>query len=462
MPAAALPDTCARLLVIANDRRLADAVADGPVYYETVVIPDARSGITALQEAGYDIILADLDSLGDVEGAVTRLARLGGAALLLVVAETESVSAAVEALQAGAHECLSYPLSADTLTARIATIEERYQRRSGPLSLRKPSPARAARFIAQAPLMQVVREQLTRIAQSSAPVFLTGEGGTGKHLAAETLHSLGPNADKPFVAINCAMTPPPLDGSSPHAGLMQLAGQDAAEALITAGGGTLYLNEISALRPAAQARLLSFVDPDLAVSVTGSGPKLGLRIVCSTRQSAAALVREHGLRQDLFYRLNVLPIHLPPLRQRPEDVLPLALSFLRRVARGEGKGFGDFTAGAMAYLEAHEWPGNVRQLENLIQRTVSLFDGRVVTPQMLAAADVEGLSGRGSAAMISAEAEPDIQPMWRQEQRIIEEAIARFNGNVARAAAALEISPSTIYRKKQAWDERSGDIAGAA
>lgn len=459
MPAAASSDRPARLLLVDRERSLADIVSARPDVFELTHVTTGHAGAAALQAAGYDIVLADLESLADLanepERAVAKLARLGGTALLLVVSTTDLVSAAVEALQAGAHDCLAQPLSVEDLTARIAVLRARHDRRGVlPALSRTPVPG-PGRLVAYAPQMQAIVEQLTRIAGSPAPVFLSGEGGTGKRLTAETLHMLGPQASLPFVAVNCAVAAPRVEITSVNDSLGRLAGADGAQSLVRAGGGMLYLHEVGALGAAAQALLLQFLEPN------GAGPAfdadaqpLSLRIVCSTRKSPAELVRECTLRQDLFYRLNVLPIHLPPLRQRPEDIVPLAAHFLRSFARSAGKPMAGFSSGARAYLEAHDWPGNVRQLENLVRRVVSMFDAVMVTPQMLAAADIEGRAGMHRTAGATAEADGEILPMWQQEQQIIETAIARCGGNIARAAAALEISPSTIYRKKQAWEER--------
>jgi two-component system repressor protein LuxO len=171
------------------------------------------------------------------------------------------------------------------------------------------------------------------------------------------------------------------------------------------------------------------------------------------------LIASRRFREDLFYRLHVLPIHLPPLRQRAADILVLARLFLERFALEERKTFAGFGATAANALIARDWPGNVRQLQNLVRRIVVMFDGGEITAQMVEAADVE-------SATLSDEPEPAatprvILPMWRQEQRIIEEAIRSFSGNVALAAAALELSPSTIYRKRQAWADMD-DKRGAA
>jgi len=156
------------------------------------------------------------------------------------------------------------------------------------------------------------------------------------------------------------------------------------------------------------------------------------------------------LREDLFYRLHVLPIHLPPLRQRPSDVLPLARHFLERFGREQGKRFAGFSPEAIAVLGASEWPGNVRQLENLMRRIAVLGDGGEVSAAMVLSS---AAAGELSTPAHRAERRALVRPMWEQEQRIIEDAIASFGGNVSLAAAALEISPSTIYRKRQSWAE---------
>ena len=461
MPAAAPPDALQHLLVICRDAELADTLSGAGIAKSVQHAENGRSGAALLQADSFDVVLADLDSLADPDmtpdAAIGRLARLGKAALLLVVTGSDSVSAAVEALQAGAHDCLVRPVTPEELDARIAILRTRHDRH-GAASL-PPHGAHgtgSGRFIAHAPQMQVVLEHLERIAASPAPVFLSGEQGTGKRLAAETLHALGPHAGQPFIAIDCtrpltAEPDPELDE-----GLVRLAGSDGARALTRAGGGMLYLREIGALGAIEQARLLSFVEPD-------TPGQLDLRVVCSTRQSPAELAGSKALRQDLFYRLNVLPLHLPPLRQRQEDVAPLAAHFLGRFSRQAARRFAGFSTSAIAYLDGHDWAGNVHELETLIERTVAMFDGLTVTPQMLAAADSDGQAASAGGAIVAAlETDGDILPMWQQEQRIIEAAIARYNGNIARAAAALEISPSTIYRKKQAWEERTGPLAGAA
>ena len=208
-----------------------------------------------------------------------------------------------------------------------------------------------------------------------------------------------------------------------------------------------------------QTKLLRFLQTGTVTRIgEGAARPVDVRVICATNRNPMQLIAERRFREDLFYRLHVLPIHLPPLRQRPADILPLARHFLEHFAHEEGKHFARLSAETSSMFVARDWPGNVRQLQNLIRRIVVMFDGVEVTAAMVSAADIEShatLQSAVPAAPMARQRQP-VVPMWRQEQRIIEEALERFNGNIAQAAAALEISPSTIYRKRQAWEQMEG------
>ena len=282
MPAVALSDIPQRLLVIDRDADLAEILSGAGIARHVHHVDSGRDGAAVLQHETYDVILADLASVDDLdrgaEAAVTRLARLGASALLIVVSGSDSVSAAVGALQAGAHDCIARPFSAQDLGDRIAVLHTRHDRHAHQAFSARAVPGGTSRFIARAPRMQVVLDHLQRIAHSPAPVFLSGERGTGKLLAAETLHALGPHAGQPFVAMDCTAPESDEPDETLDEGLCQLAGTAGARALTKAGGGTLYLREIGALGAAGQARLLSFVEPD------APGP-IELRIVCGTARA---------------------------------------------------------------------------------------------------------------------------------------------------------------------------------
>uniref|UniRef100_UPI002FC7DD56 sigma-54 interaction domain-containing protein n=1 Tax=Devosia sp. TaxID=1871048 RepID=UPI002FC7DD56 len=280
----------------------------------------------------------------------------------------------------------------------------------------------------------------------------------GKDVCAEALHAEGPRYGKRMVAINCAAIPRDLMESELFGvarGAFTGAHEDRKGAAELADGGTLFLDEIGEMDLSLQSKLLRFLQTGTLSRVGESGVRhVDVRVICATNRNPMQLITEKKFREDLFYRLHVLPIHLPPLRQRPTDIMVLARHFLALYATEEHKRFSGFAPEVASLLTSAEWPGNVRQLQNLVRRLVVMCDGGEITMPMLSAADIES---RGVVVAPEPASRADrrqaILPMWQQEQRIIEDAIASFGGNVSLAAAALEISPSTIYRKRQGWAE---------
>ncbi|WP_309802722.1 sigma-54 dependent transcriptional regulator [Methylopila jiangsuensis] len=365
-----------------------------------------------------------------------------------------SVGLAVEAMRRGAVDFVLKPFTPDTFARRLRPrFAERPVPRDAPAPFTPETDAPDATFggfVGGSGAMRAVYDQIARIAPSKAPVFVTGESGAGKELCAEALHARSPRARGPFVALNCGAIPRELMESEIFGhvrGAFTGAAEDRAGAAEAASGGTLFLDEIGEMELALQAKLLRFLQ-------TGEFRRVGdtrarradIRIVCATHRDPFAEVAAGRFRQDLFYRLHVLPIRLPPLRERGEDVILLAEAFLARFAAEEGRAFTRFAPEVLERFRAYGWPGNVRELQNVIRRSVVLDDGEAVTLDML---PPELTRTRGAAT--SAAAEADVEPFHVQERRIIESAIAAFGGNLARAAAALEISPSTIYRKRERW-----------
>jgi two-component system repressor protein LuxO len=421
-----------------------------------------KAAAEALRGATFGVVLADLASLADLgtqdEETVGRLVRLAQGALFLAMADGGSVSRAVAAMRAGAHDYLPRPIDGATLTRRIGELAERHGKTDLAYRRRPSASTGFSGFVGASSSMQFVYDQIARIAPSNAPVFITGESGTGKDVCAEALHRGGPRADRGFIAINCAAIPRELMETELFGavrGAYTGANEDRPGAAEMAHGGTLFLDEIGELDLSLQAKLLRFLQTGTITRVgeTRTRP-LDVRVICATNRNPMQLIAERAFREDLFYRLHVLPIHLPPLRQRPGDIMVLAQHFLARYASEENKSFAGFAADAAQQLTGAEWPGNVRQLQNLVRRIVVMFDGGEIGAAMLAAADIESRATLAPAPR--AELRQAVLPMWQQEQRIIEDAIAAFGGNISMAAAALEISPSTIYRKRQSWAEQAG------
>lgn len=454
-----------RVLVIEDDpavRRL--TVAALVAHQNLVRIREAANlaeGVTLLRDENFSAALLSLD--GADGSAAERIAALREAGLLGPIVATSrkgSVSIAVEAMRGGADDFVVKPYQPADLARRLANLIRMEASRELPTS--QPDIAGNTEgfegFIGASDAIRQLYDQIVRIAPSKAPVFITGESGTGKEVCAEAIHARSDRASGPFIALNCSAIPKELMESEIFGhvkGAFTGAHEERAGAAELAHGGTLFLDEICDMDFALQAKLLRFVQ-------TGTVRRVGdvrqrhvdVRFVCATNRDPASDVATGRFREDLYYRLHVLPLHLPPLRERAGDIVRLARAFLARYAEEEGRAFAGFTLEAEAALEEFAWPGNVRQLQNVIRRVVVLHNSEYVSAEMLP------LSPDGSAHEASRDTgvlprteSPAIAPYRMQEQKIIEKALAAFGGNAQKAAAALEIAPSTIYRKLQSWTQ---------
>lgn len=323
-------------------------------------------------------------------------------------------------------------------------------------------------FVGSSPSMQAVYQIIGNVAVSRATVFITGESGTGKEVCAQAIHRKSPRFDKPFVTLNCAAIPKDLLESELFGhvkGAFTGAYTERQGVAAQAHGGTLFLDEIGEMDLSIQSKMLRFVQTGTFQKVGGSKlESVDVRLVCATNRDPLKEVEAGRFRADLYYRLHVIPIHLPRLADRGEDVLLIANRFLSEFSVEEGKTFIGFDSEAEAKLRAYNWPGNVRQLQNIIRNIVVLHQGGLVTsdmfPHPLLSRSVEvntahlpspdpGSEVRQPAPKSSAL--QAIRPLWLEEKEIIERAIDLCGGNIPKAAALLEISPSTIYRKRLSW-----------
>ncbi|MTI18602.1 sigma-54-dependent Fis family transcriptional regulator [Rhodobacteraceae bacterium RKSG542] len=445
---------------------------------QPVVFTDLQRLLKHLSLGSVDAVIADLETLGS-EDALSHIAASCPEAIILAVSSTGSVTRAVSAMHHGAHDFLVKPYSAKALSDKLS-IHLKSRSRRATAHIHKddardypqartgtPSPA-FEQFIGSSPAMAGVYDQIVRMSSSNAPAFITGESGTGKELCAQALHNRSGRHNGPFIAINCSAIPADLMESElfGHAkGSFTGASEDKRGAAEAANGGTLFLDEIGEMDLRLQAKLLRFLQTGMVQRVGETVTRrVDIRIICATNRRPLKEIEAGRFREDLFYRLHVLPITLPALRERSEDILELASAFLRRFSHEESKDFRGFSETAKEMLKSYNWPGNVRQLENTIRQIVVMNDGEHVVPEMLpplvssfmgAAQPRAERSVTGSFIATASANAISIEPLWAQEKRIIESTLETFNGNIARAAAALEISPSTIYRKKQSWEERA-------
>jgi two-component system, repressor protein LuxO len=386
----------------------------------------------------------------------------------MVVTATGTLTVAVEAMREGAFDFIVKPFARDRLLVTVRNALERLRLRAV-VDTYESDFARNRYFglVGASLAMQRVYRIVDSAAPSQAPIYISGESGTGKQLCAEAIHRRSPRADGPFVAVSCSAQPRELlertlfgaEGSGP--------GTPGQGAIAQAHGGTLLLREVGDMDPAVQARLLQFLASGSLGTGTGAGSGAGegpdVRIVCSSTRDPRADARLGRIREDLFFRLHVIPIQMPPVREREDDGVLLAHHTLLRFAQEEGKAFREIASDAAYAIRRYTWPGNVREIENAMRSVVVLHAGETVRVDMLpthvAQAGPSGISDgldMGTSASVppqgTSDAKPSIRPLWIVEREIIEAAIADCDGNIPRAAAFLEISPSTIYRKKQAWD----------
>ena len=437
------------------------------LYHEFLVklgaeLIDAETGAAAqavLRETIADVVLLDLE-LPDMNGIeILRAIRSRGLpCAVIVVTAHGSVKVAVEAMREGAYDFIIKPFAPDRLVVTVRNALERRRLETLAAANEIAKDGRFCGLIGASLPMRAVYNVIENTAKSRATVFITGESGTGKELCAQAIHQLSPRRDGPFVAVNCGAIPRELMESEMFGhvrGAFTGAVGSREGAVARAKGGTLFLDEICEMDLALQVKLLRVLQSGEFQKVGGSETeRADIRILCATNRDPWAEVQAGRFREDLYYRLHVVPCAMPPLRERGDDVLLLARHFLRLYAEEEGKDFRDFDAAAAAALQSHAWPGNIRELQNALRNVVLFSDGPVVTREMLPRFDGGLPRTPAGVRLVSDLAEPPrpVKPLWLVEKEAMEAALALCGGNVPRAAALLEVNPSTIYRRKAAWD----------
>lgn len=401
----------------------------------------------------------------------------------VVVTGNGSMNIAVEAMQLGARDFMMKPYNKERLITTLKNTFENQNLKRIVRTYREEIDRHSyCGFIGSSVAMQRVYNIIDSAADSKATVFITGESGTGKEVCAEAIHKKSNRSKGPFIAINCGAIPKDLIESELFGhvkGAFTGALKDRDGNVRTAHGGTLFLDEICEMDMALQPKLLRFLQ-------TGTFNKVGsdklenvdVRIVCATNKDPLKEVDEGNFREDLYYRLHVLPMHLPPLQDREGDVIEIARYFLKTYSQEEGKEFSRLSNEVESVFTTYGWPGNIRQLQNVVRNIVVLNHGDIVTPDMLPP-PLDDLVGQvavatrpstndvhAAAAVISQEREQLVQnnvssglptevsairPMADIEREHIENAIKLCDGNIPQASHHLGISTATIYRKKNAW-----------
>lgn len=424
------------------------------------------SGEEALQELEarpYDVVLTDvrMPRMSGIE-LVRRGRAIAPETLFLVMSAYGSEQLAIEALQAGAFDYVSKPFKPDEIVIKLRMAEERerYRRQIERLKAELNDEKGLDAIIGDSAAMQQLARQIRKIAPVKTTVLVTGESGTGKELVARALHELSPRSAQPFVGVNCGAIPEALMESELFGhvkGAFTDAGKNRKGLFAEADGGTLFLDEIAELSPPMQVKLLRVLQEEEIRPVGESrSQKIDVRVVAATMKDLRKAVAEGAFREDLYYRLNVVNLELPPLRARTDDIPPLVAHFVRKYnARlRRDPPVRSVSADALALLRAYPWPGNVRELENAIERAMVLADGEVLGADAfdrLAPGDARAVMSASGKAILLDESELSIKQATRRiEEELIRRALEHTGGNRTRAAQLLEISHrALLYKLKE-------------
>ena len=430
--------------------------------YRVVLASDGRAALERVQAGGIDLIVTDLKMPGLTGLDLLRAAKaITPDVDVILLTAFGTVEEAVKAMKDGAYDFLTKPFRREQLLKLIDKALERRDLIEQNRALKKELEDLRAKgqMIGASPAFRRMMTLVEQIADSSATVLIQGESGTGKELVARSIHERSPRRNGPFVAVNCAALPETLLESElfgyEKGAFTGAAGRKEGRFEL-ADGGTLFLDEVADLSLVTQPKILRVLQEGEFERLGGTRTQpVDVRIVAATNQELAEMVREKRFREDLYYRLNVITIRVPPLRERYEDVRVLAQHFLRVYAAKNGRKLEGFTAEAIQRLEAYAWPGNVRELENLVERSVVLARKDRIDAEDLPE-EVAGVKRPPRDAIL----ELIGSPLAEIEQRLLDETLRITGGNKTQAAKLLGIDVRTVARKLERRED--AEEAGGA
>ena len=440
-----------RILVIDDDQGVRDSMARmlRGAGYAVETAASGEDGVVMAKGNGYDVILSDMRMPG-ISGldVLRRLRDQRIDSAFIVMTGFGTVDSAVEAMKLGAVDFVQKPFFRDELLMRVKSVADRRQlARQVDLLQRqvRPSVPPLEAIVGASEPMQRVKDLIVRAAAAQGTVLITGETGTGKELVARAIHGIGPRAERPFVALNCAaLTDSLLENELFGHARGAFTGAAAARAGLIehASGGTLFLDEIGTMPSGVQAKLLRALEAGEVRRVGENEPRrVDVRFVAATNADLKGAVDAGTFRNDLYYRLNVLRIHLPPLRERPGDVSQLIDVFVEQA--GKSAGITGINDAARQALLAYDYPGNVRQLEHIIQRAAAVARLPILEPDDL---PEELFASRHADAQVSAADGTVAAARERAEREMIVATLARNNGEISATARELQVSRTTLWR----------------
>ena len=428
--------------------------------YKTEVAVDICSARQSIARSKPALVLLDIHLPdGDGRDLLYELRSQGHTFPVVMTTSHSSIETAVETMKSGADHFLEKPFSNSALKTMVSSFLEK--------KLTSTDVGQEDDFtvIGDSDAIQDIYRTVELIAHSDAFVFISGESGTGKELLARAIHEKSHRKDGPFVSLNCAAFSRDLIESEVfgHAkGAFTNADFNRKGAAVQADGGTLFLDEVCDMDIKLQGKILRFLQSKLVRPVgNDKETSVDVRIVCATNKDPLSEVRAGRFREDLFYRLYVISIRVPPLRERKKDVISIANHYLNKYLIQEGTTSLPLSATVKAHLLAYPWPGNIRELQNVIQNIVVLNPGHEVTVNMLPGRITDNSLTRDTSVSMSpsyqgrqADEVKQPQPMWEHVKKHVSWVLARCNDNVSRAASILEISPSTLYRMQKGWEAK--------
>ena len=423
--------------------------------YEVTSAATGESALDLIDREQYQVIVSDL-FLPDKSGLdiLQNVQKVSPATEVIVVTGHASAQTAVRAMKEGAFDYITKPIDFDELKIVVSKALEKQKLLSENVYLRRQLQGRFEfnNIIGSSPAMNLVFERMSRIVKTDSAVLISGESGTGKELVARALHYNGTRRDRPFVAVNCSAIPDALLESELFGhvrGAFTGAIKDKPGKFEAANHGTIFLDEIGTLPLHLQAKLLRVLQ-EHEVERLGSNKtvKLHVRVISASNADLESMVKRGEFREDLYYRLNVIPLHLPPLRERQQDIMHLTAFFLEKQCRLMGRPLCTISKQAFEVLEQYSWPGNVRELENLIERMIALTDSTIITLDDVPAKIVgEKPDGESLYVAMPSSGGDLVATISRIEKSLISQALESAGGVKAKAAAFLGINRTTLVEK---------------
>ena len=437
-----------KILVVDDNRGIREAlrILLGGCFAETQMLPSPVSLIRTVEVFSPDVVLLDMNFTSDINTGGEGLYWLGelksrwpDLPVVLFTAYAD-ISLAVEGMKRGAADFVVKPWDNARLLGLLTEVRDR-RKTPAKSSASDPEKDGARMFWGESPAMQTLRSNVQKIAATDASVLITGENGTGKDVLANEIHRLSRRSGRRMVCVDAGAVTETLFESEMFGhvkGAFTDAKSDHAGKFEQADGGTLFLDEIANIPLQSQAKLLRAIQSRSITRVgdTRSIP-VDIRLICATNADIPALIRDGLFREDLYYRLNTISITLPPLRRRPDSIVPLAENFLGEFASKYGRAVTGFSPAAKAELQGYSWPGNVRELRGCVEKAVILSEGETIDSLGLSSS----VGGQGSDEISSSDTIESV------EEKTIRSAMARCNGNLSLVAKSLKISRPTLYAK---------------